>query len=330
MVNKQKRVKIPPAAGRILDAAPFRADLILDDKSRPVLVEYKTRIGMSEAWQLARYAEMYPNARVLAVAEASTSPAREILAQYDVAVVDALGNARINLPGLHVHRDVAGVPETRRPARLSGRASVIAQAMLLEPQRHWQVHELAEAASSSPALAHRVLSRLESLGVIASSGSGPNKSRSLTDPGRVLSLLTEENRDRAVERERSFVLAPSYSQLLKKVTSGLLRAGIDYAVSGSAGAQMFSPSVTAVPVIDLWVSSRTKIDRCLSAIDAQRVTDGNNLVVRQERDDFPLVFRQERLDAFVANPVRLFVELWSDPKRGRAQAEMLRRAALSF
>jgi hypothetical protein len=48
-----------------------------------------------------------------------------------------------------------------RLPRLSGKAAVAVQALLLHASRAWQVHDIAKEARISPAPAHRVLARLK-------------------------------------------------------------------------------------------------------------------------------------------------------------------------
>src|SRR3972149_5966128 len=72
--------------------------------------------------------------------------------------------------------------------RLKGKAGVVAQALLLHQDRAWQVKKLAEEARVSGGLAHRVLARLETEGIVAAQGTGPKRVRRITDPTALLDL----------------------------------------------------------------------------------------------------------------------------------------------
>jgi hypothetical protein len=231
---------------------------------------------------------------------------------------------------VHIRRDVASADEPRRPSRLTGRAGVVAQAMLLDLPRAWHVGDLAKAAHASAALVHRVVSRLEKLGILKSAGAGPLKERTVVNPRALLDLLVSELRDGGVERTRAFRLAPSPRRLMSDVAASLRRHGVDYAFSGAAAAQLVTPTVTAVPVAELWISRRAKVDEALRAMNAESVSDGNNLVLQQARNDLPLVFSEVRDEVVVVNAVRLYVDLMRDPRRGSVQADSIRRALLHF
>lgn len=87
-------------------------------------------------------------------------------------LLDGLGNAHIELPGLLVHVEGGQPAEYARPVRLSGKAGVVAQALLLHGGRRWQVQDLAGETRVSDGLVHRVLVRLEAENLVASEGAG--------------------------------------------------------------------------------------------------------------------------------------------------------------
>ena len=89
------------------------------------------------------------------------------------------GNMRVELPGLFVWTEgrPTSAPREKRyepPVKLTGKAAVAAQALLLEPLRWWQVHDLAHAANVSVGQAHRVLARLEREHLVEVEGAGPS------------------------------------------------------------------------------------------------------------------------------------------------------------
>jgi hypothetical protein len=121
---------------------------------------------------------------LLVVARTTTSGAREILESHGIGYVDGAGNAAIDLPGLHVRTGsftasavIAPAPRSSASPRLAGKAGLIAQALILEPQRAWTLDAMAERAGASTALAHRVFTRLERATVLAADGRGPRKTR---------------------------------------------------------------------------------------------------------------------------------------------------------
>jgi len=184
------------SAGRGIDAI-----LRFADQRAPIAVEYKHRANAATARQLVHYAEGLPDTPLLMIARETTAEARAILAEHGIGIIDGLGNAHLELPGLLFHleghrpqRRVAGpVP----PARLRGKAGIATQALLLQPDREWKVQDLAKEAGVATGLAHRVLARLEEQGILAAEGKGPQRVRRITNPTALLDLWTEEQVERS-------------------------------------------------------------------------------------------------------------------------------------
>ncbi|MEX0687504.1 MAG: hypothetical protein WD072_02400, partial [Pirellulales bacterium] len=138
--------------GMVVIAEPGGADRGIDaflgfagGRAR-VAVEIKQRASAATAWQLVHEADARPDTPLLLIADETTAEARAILGEHGIAVVDGLGNAHIELPGLLFHLEGRGRPQHARPARLTGKAGLVAQALLLHPDRGWQVQDLAGEA----------------------------------------------------------------------------------------------------------------------------------------------------------------------------------------
>jgi len=257
---------------------------------------------------------------LLMVAGETTVEARAILEEHGIGVIDSLGNAHLELPGLLFHLEGrrpqrrAGGPIT--PIRLRGKAGIAAQALLLQPDRAWKVQDLAQDAGVATGLAHRVLARLEEEGVVVAEGSGPQRVRRVTNRAALLDLWAEEQ----LERPRR--------TLGQQLAINLGRAGIDYALTGAAAANLVAPFVTALPVVEVWVAETAAPEALRAAADP--VTEGQNVVFLQAKDDAPLAFREQRRDLWVANRFRLYADLRRDPRRGREQADHLREQVIRF
>jgi hypothetical protein len=300
----------------------------------PIAVEFKRRANPATAWQLVHFAEAQPNTPLLLIAGETTAEARKILEDHGIGIVDGLGNAHIELPGLLFHLEGRRRPERRAgttlpPTRLRGKAGVVAQALLLHPERPWRVKDLADEAAVSTGLAHRVLARLEGEGIVAAEGTGPNRVRTVPDPTALLDLWAEESVERPT-RTTGYVLAQTPRQVLDKVGTNLGRADIDYALTGAAAASLVAPFITAVPVVDVWVTAMAAPQELADATQGDLVTDGHNVVFLQAKHDTPLAFREKRNALWVANRFRLYADLLRDPRRGREQADNLRREAIRF
>ncbi len=294
-----------------------------------VAVEIKQRANAATAWQLVHEADARPDSPFLLVADETTTEARKILEDHGIALIDGLGNAHIELPGLLFHLEGRRGQQRSRPTRLTGKAGLVAQALLLDPERTWQVQDLAKEARISLGLAHRVLARLGEEGIVAAEGTGRNRVRRVINPTALLDLWAEENVERPT-RTLGYILAQTPQQLIKELGGNLGRSGIDYALTGPAAASLVAPFVTAVPVVDVWVTATAAREGLYEAVRADPVNDGQNVVFLQGKDDTPLAFREKAKRLWVANRFRLYADLRRDPRRGREQAENLRREVIGF
>ena len=267
---------------------------------------------------------------VVVIAREMTDGAREALAAEGIGAIDGLGNIRLELPGLLVRVDGAAQrPRTKTRAMLSGKSSLIAQAMLLDTERSWHVADLAEHSGVSPALAHRVLQRLGDLEIVTSQGAGPSKRRRLVEPSALFDLWIEEHRDRS-RRYPAFMLASATDDVAATACRGLETAGVTYALTGAAAIARIAPILTSIPVVEVWLDGFADPGTVCAEIGADQVTSGPNVVLQQERDDVPLAYRTQRDGVWLANVCRLYIDVRRDPQRGSEQADHLRRQAIGF
>jgi hypothetical protein len=331
------------ALARVLDAVPglsvavetVRADDGVDGvlefagRRERVALQVKSRANASSAWQLVREAAGRPDRPVVLVAGESTADARRILSEHGVGLLDGLGHAHIELPGLLVHVEGGQPAVYARPVRLSGKAGVVAQALLLHPSRRWQVQDLTGETRISAGLVHRVLVRLEAENLVASEGAGNRRYRHVTDPSALLDVWAEEGRYRP-ERTCAFVLAQGPRQVPVQVGRSLADRGLGYALTGAAAASLVAPFVTAVPVAEVWVTAGAVPGRLPDAAGGELAETGYNVVFLQTKDDTPLAFRDEAAGLWLVNRFRLYADLRRDPRRGQEQAAHLRREVIGF
>lgn len=318
------------------DRAPDkRADAVLyaAGTTTPLLLEVKRRVNAATARMIVERSHgPRDDLPVLVVAAETTAEAREILRAAGVGVVDGDGNAHVELPGVVVHVEGRRTGDAKRgatPVRLSGKAGLVAQALLLDRERAWKVTDLAETAHTSVGLAHRVLERLEVEGVVRAEGTGPGRTRHVDNPAALLDLWAEEQRYRPL-RTRAFLLAQTTRQVIDVLDAGLEKAGIEHALTGAAGASLLAPFVTAVPVVEVWVAATEAPERLCDVAGAEAVDDGHNVLFLQADGDDPMLFRERVEGRWVANPFRLYVDLLHAPKRGREQAQHLRSEVIGI
>lgn len=315
-----------------------RQDLVLraGDVTHVVEVKAQRLTNAAAARQVVDYAHHLPKGtHLLLVAGATTEEARRLLEEQGIGVIDTQGNMRVALPGLFLWAEGRRPPETRRdkkqpPVRLTGKAGVAAQALLREPPRQWKVHDLAKVAAMSAGLAHRVLARLERENLVEVRGAGPRRTRQVANPTALLDLWAEEMRDRGVKQLRAFRLARDPRAQAHTLSRALTEAKIEHAVTGPAGAARLAPFITAIPVTDIWVTDAALLDDVATVLQARVVQEGHNVMLRQAPGDAPLAFRTKVDGIWSANPFRLFHDLRQAPRRGREQADQLRKEVIGF
>lgn len=295
-----------------------------------VVVEVKGRANAATAWQLVHDASELSDTPLLLIAQETTAEARSILNEHGIALIDGLGNAHVELPGLLLHLQ-GEKRRTRRaaPARLSGKAGTVAQALLLDPEREWRIKDLAEHADVSAGLAHRVLARLDREAITVAEGAGPQRIRRVANPTALLDLWAEED-DTRPTRQPGHILARTPQQLIKKLAGNLADSGVRYALTGAGAASMLAPFVTAVPLLDVWVSASAAPEDLFQAAGTEPVHDGQNIVFLQAKDDSPLAFAEQHKGVSLANRFRVYADLLGDPRRGAEQAKHLRSEAIGF
>jgi hypothetical protein len=210
-------VRVTPASD---DHADFTIRFV--EREQPILVEAKRHLNVAAARQLA-YTTVGQNLPLIVIAADATADARELLRSSGIGLIDGGGYAHVELPGLLLHVAESRVRATRqagpaRPTRLTGKAGVVAQAMLLDRDRARGVQDLADTAGVSPALAHRVVARLDAEHLTEAIGAGPRRTRRIADSAALLDLWTEEMKDRHVQRHQLYRLARNPDEVLTEAS----------------------------------------------------------------------------------------------------------------
>lgn len=301
-----------------------------NDQQVAVVIEYKLRANSATAHQAVAYANSLGNTPLLFVVGETTGKAREILRDHNVAFIDGLGNVELELPGLIYRFAGAKAPaRAKAPVRLSGKSGLVAVVLLEDPARQWQIKELSASTGVSQGLVHRVVARLQDEGVLAVTGDGPQRTRSVSNPTALLDLWVEEQRDKTV-RTTGYQLAQTHTALLSALTSALAAADIGYAVTGAAAAATVAPLATSVATTEVWVDGAVDPRHLFDVTPVEAVDSGANVVFLQANNNSPLLHRQLADGMWLTSNLRLYFDLLNDPRRGSEQAEHLRQQVIGF
>jgi len=329
-----------PEIGEALPRSPDDGSLRFPDAGLVLRVEQKAHVNPVIAHSIEDRNVGRPEP-LLVVARTTTSVAREILESSGIGYVDAAGNAAIDLPGLHVRTgslvrsgsftaSAVIAPAKNQPVspRLAGKAGLIAQALILEPERAWTLDAMAERAGVSTALAHRVFTRLERVTVLAAEGRGPRKTRHVASPGALLDLWAEEAVEPKERRTAAYALLRGDGT--RELSSRLAKHDLAHAVTGVAAAVRRVAFLTSVLVTEIRVEAARMPDEIAAAADARLVEDGANLMFVQGADDVELRFRREVEGVWLAAETRVYLDALRDPRRGAEQAREYRSQVFGF
>jgi len=162
-----------------------------------------------------------------------------------------------------------------RKVRLAGRTGVVAETLLIGGSRSWSVQELANNSHVSPALTVRVIQRLEDASLLASSGRGPEKRRTVTNL-RALGELWSQEEKAAVLTLRGFLYGTSNESIARAIVE--LYPGS--AVGDALSANLYKPVLTRVmPPVKVWVPDGFNRD-ALDASGFKEKDEGPNLEIR--------------------------------------------------
>ncbi|MDQ3479861.1 MAG: hypothetical protein M3423_00760 [Actinomycetota bacterium] len=310
-----------------------RPSLEVEGRTRKVDLLIKRTVDAAAARFLVDRPKRSRGQPSIVVAETVTEGARRTLEAGGLGYVDGHGNAHIRLPGVFVHTvggPVSGAEAQPSPTRLSGKAGLVAQALLLEPDREWQITQLVARCQVSAGLVHRVLARLEVAEVVSVRGTGPTKRRHLAHPTALLDLWVEEDEEPRTRATPVFVLPGRDRTLGSQCSERLASRSILHAVTGIAAAATLAPALTSVPVSQLRLGAQVDVDEVLVALSARQVTEGANVLLLQPPTDAELLFRQCPHDTWLAANTRIYLDALRDPRRGAEQAATFREAVLGF
>ena len=192
------------------------------------------------------------------------------------------GPLRIMLPGIALALDAGpSAPDVARQVRLTGRTGVVAETLLLGGiKTWWSVRELAKVSDVSPALAHRVLARLEQEGLLLTKGSGPEKVRAVSNLRGLAELWSEEEK-----KPQSVLRGFLYGAALETLARKVLDLYPDDALGGTLAANLYKPTLTRVlPPLRLWVGQGFAPAPLLT-LGFERTEEGANIEFMQSKDD---------------------------------------------
>jgi hypothetical protein len=301
--------------------------------AHPVRIEVLAVVTVATARDIVSRAQALPRPVWFVIAERVTEEARTILGESGIGYASAAGQLHLAMPGLLVHVEVSGLRAgTTSPAgrpRLSDPEERVIRALLLDPRQAWPVRELARRARVSVGLSHRVLTRLETEGIVSGEGDGTTRRRRVDDVARLFDAWVDAAEADGMEVVTAFRPAASPRELVAAMASAFDAAAIPYAFTGAAAAAIMAPGVGPAATVDAWIAWSTPLDAALLAIGAKAVGQGANIRLGHFPGDGPLAFAGMRAGVVCVDPVRLYGDLARVGGRGHPLATSLRQAIIN-
>lgn len=336
--------ELPEVRAKLEVEQPLPADAKIDlkvaGKEVTLLVEAKRegypRDVQQAIWQLRRAEEALPSHKdivLVMIAEYLSPGARAQLQAEHIGYFESGGSLYLPAPGAYCYIERPSAKPFERAVRslFSGRRAQVIHAILVNHDRWFGVHELAEVAMVSPATVSEVFSELERQDWVSLQGKGPRKERQLSQPTALLDAWAKEVRERpSPTMDRYYVPGVKADGLMQRVAEQFGKNNIEYAVSYEYAAQSYAPFLSSISQIRLRMIKSPESQAAISELGARPVAQGSNFGIIETDALGELLFRNEIHNVWLASPVKVYLDLMHGEGRSIEMAEHLRREKIGF
>jgi len=237
--------------------------------------------------------------------------------------LDLSGNARLKLPGLRIQ--IEGKPNqfkrAGRPRSLfAPKSARIARWLLMQSDQAFTQRELARANGIDEGFTSRIVRGLEQQQLIQRDSDGAVR---VADFDALLDAFRETYDFSKHHIVRGHVAARSSDELLLRLAEPLRRQNIEHAVTGLAGAWLWS-GFAGFRMATLFVADLPD-ETLRSQMGFHEVERGENVWLAQPNDTGVFQGSEVREGIFCAHPVQVYLDLKDHPERSTEAAEALRK-----
>lgn len=304
----------------------YRPDIMIEiispDREQVTFVGEVKRRGTGAAArgaidQLRKHSRVLPEVRPLFVAPWLSARSRDLLAEANVAYLDATGNARlvVEKPGLFITaqgEDKNPWPDDSSLKSLRGKGTARAVRALVDHRPPYGIRELAERTEASAATLSRVVDLLEGEALVERDSRGGVMDVNWEGTIRRWS----QDYDVQETNDASNWLLP---RGLGGLGDSLRSTSMWYALTGSLAAQEFAPYAPARLAM-IYVDSMVE---AAEALGLREVDSGTNVVLLAPFDEVVYARTLERSGLTVVNPSQLAADLLTSPGRAPSEGEEL-------
>lgn len=277
--------------------------------------------------RLANLRQQLPDSYPIAVATYISPQSAALLRRNGCGYLDLSGNCYLAFDNVLIEKE--GKPNLRpatRPLKtlFAPRATRVVRALLAEPQRPWHLEELARAVEVSLGHAHNVVKRLGDLEWVARDEA--NRIR-LAAAGELLDAWREEYTYRANALHAYVSQEGVKRRLMEAIARYAKGQGTPYAFTLHAGASLVAPQVRVPTIHCYWAGDPEPLAR---ALGLQPVEGEGSVYLLTPYDMGVFYAPLQKGGLAVVSLPQLYVDLYHHERRGREQAEKLRRDAIGY
>lgn len=268
-----------------------------------------------------------PGGYPVAVATYISPQSATLLRQNGCGYLDLSGNCYLAFDNVLIEKE--GKPNIRpstRPLKtlFAPRATRAVRALLVEPQRPWHLEELARAVGVSLGHAHNVVRRLADLEWVKRDEA--NRIR-LVSPGELLNAWREEYTYRVNGLQAYLTQEGVKRRLMEAIARYAKGQGAAYAFTLHAGVSLVAPQVRVPTIHCYWAGDPEPLAR---ALGLQPVEGEGTVYLLTPYDPGVFYAPLQKAGLTVVSLPQLYVDLYHHERRGREQAEKLRRDAIGY
>jgi len=268
-----------------------------------------------------------PGAYPVAVSGYISPQSAAILRRNGLGYLDLSGNCYLAFENIHIEKE--GKPNTRpstRPLKsiFAPRATRVVRVLLADPQHAWRLEELAKASEVSLGHAHNVVKRLAELAWLER---GEQQRIRLVKPGELLEAWSEAYTYRQNDVAAYFSPERVTRKLMAEIAQWAQSAGQRYAFTLHSGAALVAPNIR-FPAIHFYLEGEAQ---SLARALGLRLGEGEgNVHILTPYDQGVFYAPLVKGGLSVVCLPQLYVDLFRYERRGREQAEYLRRKAVGY
>jgi Transcriptional regulator, AbiEi antitoxin, Type IV TA system len=268
-----------------------------------------------------------PGATPVATAVFISPQSAAILRRHNLGYLDLSGNCYLAFENVLIEREgKRNIRPSTRPLKslFAPRATRVVRALLTDWQRTWRLDELAARSEVSLGHAHNVVKRLGDLAWIERD---EHQRIRLSKPADLLEAWTDSHSYRRNEISAYFSPERVTRRLVLEIARAAETEGRRYAFTMATGGSMVAASIR-VPAVHCYLDGDpTSVAKALSLRPAE--SEGN-VHFLTPYDDGVFHGVLEKSGVRVVSLPQLYVDLFHYERRGRQQAEHLRREAMGY